>query len=321
MDAIVPCGPVAIGIVADTPALRQRALAELEPFTSGWTGPRPLIRVDLRATGADTAMGEGRFLRCVNTRVDTTSAGLIATCRSGSSGIYQAARRHWHLDIRAASGAWADDYVDDLVELILTTAWREVGWIPLHAGGVAIGRRCALLLAPTSGGKSTLTVAMLHGGWRTLGDDKMLITIDVDGRPEVRGITSHFNLDPRTRTWFPEVGDLQRLPRVSASTSKRRVAIGDIWGDCFATRAVPTHVVLIDRVAESRPTRIEMLGAPEILSALLHQTVIPNDPAAAKAILTVITRSARGMRGVRFAIGDDAYGDPAAMQALEAALE
>ena len=92
-------------------------------------------------------------------------------------------------------------------------------------------------------------------------------------------------------------------------------------GRLLATRAVPTHVVLIDRVAESRPTRIETLGAPEILSALLHQTVIPNDPAAAKAILTVITRSARSMRGVRFAIGDDAYGDPAAMQALEAALE
>jgi hypothetical protein len=341
LDAVVHCGPVAIGVTAETPALRDRALAELEQFTARWDDPCALIRVHLHTTDEPVAMGEGRFLHCSGIRVDQAPSGLIATCRSGGSGIYAAARREWDLYIHPASfapaarpldgptpvatpaaedGAWTEDNIEDLLELILTTAWREVGWIALHSGAVVSARRCALLMAPAKGGKSTLTAAMLHRGWRTLGDDKLLIGLGADGQPEVRGLATEFNLDPRTSTWFPELGDLESLPRLSSWTPKRRVSIAGVWGDCVADRAVPTHVVLIRRVSACVPTRVERLGPSEVLSALLHQTVVPADPATAKRILTVVARSARTVRGVRVEIGDDVYRDPCSLDALEEQL-
>jgi hypothetical protein len=333
-EAIVHCGPVAVGVTAETTVLRERMLAELDQFTSRWTDPGAMVRVSLYATDDSAVAGEGRFLHCSAMRVDRTRSGLVATCRSGSSGSYDAAQRRWELRIRTApiatpdidtpgaglAGTAAEDNVEDLLELILTTAWRDVGWIALHAAGVVDDGRCALLMAPARGGKSTLTAAMLHRGWHTLGDDKLLLALGADGRPEVRGLTSHFNLDPRTRAWFPEVGDLEPLPRLSNWSAKRRVPIEAVWGECFAPRAIPTHVVLIRRYPDRRPTRVEPLTASEVLSAVLHQSVVPNDAATARVILGVLARSARRLRGVRFEIGDDAYDDPASLDALEAGM-
>ena len=104
-------------------------------------------------------------------------------------------------------------------------------------------------------------------------------------------------------------------------SAKRRVSIAGVWGDCFADRAVPTHVVSIRRVPECVPTRVDRLAASEVLLTLLRQTVIPADPRTAKGILTVLARSARTLRGVRVEIGDDAYRDPCSLDALEEQLE
>ena len=257
LDAVVHCGPVAVGVTAETPALRDRALAELEQFTAHWDDPCALIRVHLHATDEPAAMGEGRFLHCSSIRVDQTPSGLVATCRSGASGIYEAARREWDLCFKdltspagalpcghdlqisrsgpaahpdcirpvsfaraarpldgpapvatpgAEDGAWTEDNMEDLLELILTTAWREVGWIPLHCGAVVSARRCALLMAPAKGGKSTLTAAMLHRGWRTLGDDKLLIALRADGQPEVRGLTTPVQPRPADEHMVSRIG-------------------------------------------------------------------------------------------------------------------
>ncbi len=325
LEAVVHCGPVALGVTAETPALRSRALAELDQFNARWDEPCALIRVLVHVANVPCALGAGRFLHCSSIRADIAPPGLMATCVSGASGTYDAARRQWDLYIVSGSTAVEhdptdDDDLEDLLELILTTAWREAGWVPLHAGTAVRDGRCALLMAPARGGKSTLTAALLHRGWRTLGDDKLLMALQADGRPEVRGLTAQFNLDPRASAWFPELGDLEPLPRLSRWTAKRRVSIEAVWGDCFATRAVPTHVVMLRRLRERVPLRIESLGAREVLATMLRQTVIPADPTAARHILSVVGGAARSMRGVRFDIGDDAYRDPSALQVLEELL-
>ena len=326
LEAVVHCGPVALSVTAETPALQSRALAELDQFNARWDEPCALICVQVHVANQPRALGAGRFLHCSSIRADPAPPGLVATCISGASGIYDAARRHWDLYIVSGSPAAVeddptdDDDLEDLLELILTTAWREAGWVPLHAGSAVRDGRCALLMAPARGGKSTLAAALLHRGWRTLGDDKLLVALGADGQPEVRGLTAQFNLDPRASAWFPELGDLEPLPRLSSWTAKRRVSIAAVWGDCFATRAVPTHVVMLRRLRERVPLRIESLGTREVLAAMLRQTVIPADPTAARQILTVVAGAARNMQGVRLEIGDDAYRDPSALQALEGLL-
>jgi hypothetical protein len=319
-ETVVPCGPVAVAVSAETVDLLQRALDELQQFAAPWADAAANVRVHLRRATAPAPMGEGRFLHCSALRVDATADGLLASCHSGASGLYDRARQQWDLRIvNSPRAAGEEDHVEDLLELALTTAWRAAGWIPLHAGAVVRGGSCALLMAPAKGGKSTLTAAMVHRGWRTLGDDKALLGV-VGGQPEVRGLAREFNLDPATRRWFPEVGDLQRLPPLSRWNAKRRVAIETVWGDCVELRAVPAWVVVIQRDAGPRPTRVSALSAREVLSALLHQTVVPSDAATAREILAALARTARTMRGLRLQIGADAYADPRNLDVLEERL-
>ena len=96
-----------------------------------------------------------------------------------------------------------------------------------------------------------MTAAFVRRGWRTLGDDKLLARLDADGSVRVAALLHTFNLHPSTRTWFPEVGDLERLPTYSAWTEKRKVAVSSIWDAATADVGVPNRVVALD--AERNP--------------------------------------------------------------------
>ncbi len=327
MGARISCGPVVLDVTAETPRLHQRAVAELGQFTSRWPAPCPTVPVRLQVATAPAAMLAGTFLHCRETNVDKTPSGLAATCVSGASGRYDAARRRWSLDFpvsRPASPAGVstvdDAHMEDLLELVLTTAWRESGWVPLHAGAVARDGRCAILAAPSRGGKSTLTVALLHRGWRMLGDDKILIRLQPGGLPEVRGLTTQLNLHPRTSRWFGEVGDLEALQPLSQWTGKRRVTAESIWYDCFVPQARPTHIVQIRRDGAPRVTRATRLSTTEVLSVLLRQTVVPADAACARSILAVLAPSSRQLAGACLEIAEDAYSDPGTLDSIEAML-
>ena len=87
LDAVVAhCGPVALSVIAETPALRSRVLAELEQFNARWDDPCALIRVRVHVANEPRALGDGRLLHCSGIRVDTARPGLVATCASGASG-------------------------------------------------------------------------------------------------------------------------------------------------------------------------------------------------------------------------------------------
>ncbi|MDQ6824961.1 MAG: hypothetical protein M3007_05795, partial [Candidatus Eremiobacteraeota bacterium] len=178
---------------------------------------------------------------------------------------------------------------------------------------------CALLCAASGGGKSTLTAAMMRQGWNSLGDDKLLLRIN-DGKSEVAALLHTFNLHPKTSQWFPEVGELERLPTYSIWTEKRKVRMSDIWPGRIATQGSPTHLVLLDRKVEFTGIEVDPLPPAEIFSTLLRQVVIPKDRVSAGAIVSAILTTAKTLRGVRVRIGKDAYHDAKCIRTLEAAL-
>jgi hypothetical protein len=325
MENTYHCGPVALQVIAQTEALRNRAAALLELYTIDWDEQHEPTRVYLQESDQHAEMSAGHFLRARNIHVDKSDGGLYATCRSGASGHWKAALQSWNLYIpscpRHPAGELADDNLEDLLELVLTTSWRQRGWIPLHAGAVAREHRCAILTAPSRGGKTTLTLAMLHLGWKTLGDDKLLLRLRTDGTAELQPLQRLFNIDPRTRQWFPEVGDLSGLPPDSAWTPKRRVPIESIWQERVLTHAEPTHLVRIERVVENRTALAQPLNSVELLAALLRQTVVPSDRVAAKQVLSVLAPVAGRLRGLRLELSDGAYGDPQTLNLLGRMLE
>jgi hypothetical protein len=127
-------------------------------------------------------------------------------------------------------------------------------------------------------------------------------------------------MHPVTGGWFPEVGDVTQLPAYSDFTEKRKIHPESIWQGATLLAAKPTHVVKLSRCDTTGAVRLEELSAGESLSALLHQTVVPGDAAAAKPIVSTVGRAAANLRGMTLQLGNDVYKSEDAMAAIERAL-
>ncbi len=314
-------GPLAIDLYCDQDYLRAKAASILDLYTVDWGLPARHLTLTLREGKPHSGMVHGSFLSAQRMQVEQAADGLRATCLAGAYAACDPDRVHWHMvSPEGEFEIWRETDIEHLFSLLLTTGWRDLGWVPLHAGTAVKGNICALFCATSGGGKTTLTAAMVHRGWQTLGDDKLLLGL-ADGAPSLRGLVHHFNLYPAARRWFPEIGDLTALPRYSAWTDKRRVPIASVWPQAPRAVATPTHLVAVERRDDLEGVTVRPLAANELLQRLLQCTVVPTDKIVAAQILKRVVQTARGMTGIQIAIGPDAYADPAALDPLEEALE
>jgi hypothetical protein len=280
--------------------------------------------VDVQLVRASVAaVGSGSYLSCGRMHVDCRGDQYLASTRCGfvALGAVDARRGdRWIVTVppQTVFGEPEAGEIEDIFSLICTVGWRAEGWIAVHAGAVAKNEICALLCAPSGGGKSTLTAALVSNGWHTLGDDKLLFRIR-DGVPVIASLLQTFNLDPRTRRWF-DVGEIEQLPRYSAWTHKRRVHLAAIAPHAAMQTAEPTHLVVLERTHRAGCISASRLQSGEILRALLKQIVIPQDREAGRTILEAATRCALRMRGLRLEIGEDAYAYPGWFGAIEDAI-
>jgi hypothetical protein len=287
-----------------------------------WDGPFFHVRIAVDESSLPARMVQGNYLNCARMNVDVTSTGFLATCFCGSSASCSLRSDQWSFSVvRAHQPDWgvAAD-IDDLINLVLTTSWRRSGWIPVHSGAVTKGETCAVLCAPSGAGKTTLTAALIRRGWRTLGDDKLLLRLDPSGGSELVALVHSFNLDPNVRKWFPEVASIGVLPSYSVFSQKRRVNIGDFWPGRTIRSSRPTHLLQIALREDIDTVNMTPIKNNDILSILLHQTVIPKDVPSANQIVSTLAATAMHLKGYRVEIGKNAYDDIGFLSRLESAL-
>jgi len=317
------CGPLHLTLDAEKPELQGKIAETLLLYDITWSPPYRTVQIDATSASAHLAPARGDFLRCARMLVDQTATGLAASTVSGAHahGVFSPMGELWRFSVPAALiDAGNLEELEDLLSLVLTTGWRRGHWTPIHAAAVVKGARCTIICAPTGGGKTTLTAALVRRGWQVLGDDKLLLRHH--GRePYVAALLHTFNLHPKTREWFPEVGDLEVLPRYSAWTEKRKVNVTSIWTHAPAHGARPTMLVSLQRDQAFSGVVISPLDLGARLDTLLRQTVIPVEAATARAIITDVANAASVMGGIAVRIGTDAYHDANALAQLEAALE
>jgi hypothetical protein len=231
-----------------------------------------------------------------------------------------AGAEQWSIEVpNAAVGTAAFNDVEDLVVLALTSGWRKAGWVPIHGAAVAKDGVCAILCAASGVGKSTLTAAFIRRGWHAVGDDKLLLRVTSEG-PELAALQGTFNLHPQTQAWFPEVGELEKLPIYSTWTEKRKVRVDTIWADAVVATATPTHVIRVRRDPSSSVLRVRELPPADLFRTLIRQIAVPTEREAASLILRTVAPTLRSVRGLDLAVGNDAYRSADALDALEAVL-
>ena len=316
------CGPLEIVLTTENLELREKFSSSLVQYDAHWNKPYLQVKLNATETAGPATMAEGNYLTCARMNVDLTQEGVTATCRSGFSASYSAEHDRWDISITPVSEIPAEYVrcdIDDLIGLVLTMSWRHAGWIPIHSGAVAHSKSCAIVCAPSGGGKTTLITALIRRGWTTLGDDRLLLRIGNDGQPELGALLHSFNLDPNARKWFPEVNNLETMPTHTSFSEKRRIRIDDFWPKRAILKAEPTHILQLVR-DNVYGIHIDPLSTSQILPILLTQTVIPNHAPTANNILSTMAVLARQLKSLRLEVGENAYGDSQSLSELEVAL-
>lgn len=312
-------GPLEVHASATSGNLQNKLRKELALLDVSWPDTACRVELAFEHGPALARQCSGSYLRASRMNVDFDGTSFSASCDSGAWCCSGPEPHHWKLVVPLEMDEWVNTDIERMLSLVWTSEWRGLGWIPIHAGAVGDDSRWVLLCAESGGGKSSLTAAFLHRGWTTLGDDKLLLRIK-DGLPGIRALARTFNLHPNSAKWFPEVGDIEHLPRYSSWTHKRKVQIEDYWPGQTRDAASPTHLVSVQR-SDEPGIRVEPLSLDQVLATLLRQTVIPNDPVSGRKILKVIATTASTLKGFRLCVGPDAYAREGVLDELLDALK
>jgi hypothetical protein len=211
--------------------------------------------------------------------------------------------------------------VEQQFVLLLARSWARLGWTPLHAGALIPPgeNRCIFVCAPSGVGKTTLTTAMLCAGWRTLGDDKILLRNE-NGIIMARALSRRVHLHPSLSNWFPEIGSIEKWPRYSRWTEKRMVRLEDVWPGQLIETAQPAGLVQLERAENGPAVTLDLTDSVGALHTLLRQIVIPSATADAQPLIACAATMTRQLRAGYLKIGHNAFAQSDTVQQLEKTL-
>jgi hypothetical protein len=316
------CGPVQLCLAFEEPWLRGALHGLLNQYDAPWPAPEASVQVTIEngIASGHRRRPTGAYLHSQHLRADREGSHLYSASNLGVWMDYDFCAGQARLTVPPdADRQTLVEETEQQLVLLLARAWAQQGWTPLHAGSLVPGgeTRCVLLCAPSGVGKTTLTAALLRRGWRTLGDDKILL------RPEGKGVAARslarrFHLHPSTARWFPEAGDFSAWPRYSRWTDKRVVPIEGLWPGRLLEAAFPAAAVQLER--SENGLAIEPLSQMATLNALLRQLAIPSTPEHARPLVSCIAAMAANIQSARIKLGNDAFADAPVVERLDAAL-
>jgi len=179
------------------------------------------------------------------TQADWRRDGSIFEARAGATRLRVdvAGRAAWCTTDEAALGDadWFGWHVLAPARLLATLDDR----LPLHAAGVVLGERAALLVGPSGSGKSTTAYACHRAGLDVLSEDTVFLSRA--GTPRLWGYTDRYYLSHDSTRWFPEIvhSPLRQRPN---GKLRRAIAAGNIRPRLSVS--IEPVVVLIDRSSD-----------------------------------------------------------------------
>lgn len=163
-----------------------------------------------------------------------------------------------------------------------------------HSAGVFFPNGVgAMIVADSGGGKTTTSIAVLRQGARLLADDLIVVKDNSSGLV-IHGIPEPINLTTDTKSFFPELGKLQNLPRRDSITDKQvldpRLAYGE---DCFIGKT-GLNVIYFVEVSGKGPS-VQPIPLQDSLGILIKAATFARKqklrPESGQLIFDVISRA------------------------------
>ena len=148
--------------------------------------------------------------------------------------------------------------------VLMAALLRQRGFLVIHASGVVKDGYAVGFVGASGQGKSTLAEFFCQHGYRTLGDDAMVIRVGGE-RPIAMPGPPLIQLRPEAGRWLRE--DFERLPRVHAGSQKGIRPVTDVAHLCPAPIA---KLYVLDGFGEGESA--VPLASHEALLALAQHT-------------------------------------------------
>ena len=179
---------------------------------------------------------------------------------------------------------------------LLMASWRDR--TPIHAGAVVHNGRTALLVGPSTAGKSTLCYACARAGFSLLAED--VVYVSMRDRPRLWGNPWSIHLLPDAPRLFPELANMRA--RIQAN-GKRKLTV-----DLAELGAAQSHVYADDSIIcliDRHERRASVLAPidPQIAIAALSHNLEAGFDLHARANIVAEMIAAYG--AYRLDVGDD----------------
>ncbi len=201
-------------------------------------------------------------------------------------------------------------FLGGLMHAALLLALRLRGWVELHAAGLMLGERAALLVGDAGVGKTTALFSCVERGARFLSDDRVLLR----GPDRVLAYPREAHLAEATVAALPSLRDVPLAGPVLGG--KRRGDVRARWPERFVASSPRPAALVFPRLA-SEPTRLLPLAPADALGGLIEASalVAVAEVPLATENLALLARLADAVPAWSLELGPDALRDPGVVHA------
>ncbi len=175
----------------------------------------------------------------------------------------------------------------------------------LHAAGVCMDGAGILMPGTSGAGKTTLTLALLRGGWDILSDDMVFLAQESAHEPDgidVLAFPDAIDITDATARFFPELQDWVREPR-GHGWVKHQLRFEAVYGPRFAWSCKPS-VLVFPAVAEGEISQLTPITQDEALLELAPNVLL-TEAVSSQQHLDQLAALVRACRCYRMAVGRD----------------
>lgn len=199
-----------------------------------------------------------------------------------------------------------------LFTIVLFEVLRYHGLYYIHSAGLVSEDSKGLLIpANAASGKSTLTIALLHNGYRCVSDDALFARWAGE-KVELVPFKREFHVSVRTAEVFPELNHLLDEPPYFPGLEKRAFEGEKIYPNKILDSMNAPKVILFPEIVPDSESSLERMDAHQALIRMIKNSalVMFSQPSAKKHLdaLKAIVSSAKCFV---LKSGRDVYDDPA----------
>jgi hypothetical protein len=256
---------------------------------------------DLVRDGVCRPAGQGRSVLDVklgSVLYFQSSQQLFIEVPGRASALCDHATRHVSVSYSTAEPDPAALLSQAFFTIPLAEMLKQFGLFMVHAAGMSLAGKGLLVAGQSGAGKTTLTLALLRGGFEFLADDTVFLT----GKNRIMAFPDECAITAQTAEFFPELQLLQGVTKTNG-TPKHPFCVSRLFGIKPCWECLP-QVIVFPKPSPVRQSILTPMPKADALIELMCN-VLRTEPHASQAHLDALATLVKSCQCYRLQTGRD----------------